>query len=137
MTTVFADTAFFVGLVNHRDALHDLATAFFRDYTGQVVTSGFVLLEVANFHSRSALRRLFLALLDRIDTHPDIEVIPAGAELYDRGLELFADRPDQDWSLTDCTSFVLMTELGLTDALTSDHHFEQAGFRALLKPSQA
>ena len=45
----------------------------------------------------------------------------------------FAARPDKEWSLTDCISFVAMNERDITDALTSDHHFEQAGFRILLK----
>jgi len=49
------------------------------------------------------------------------------------GLELYARRPDKSWSLTDCISFVVMTDRGLTEALTGDHHFEQAGFRALLR----
>jgi hypothetical protein len=51
---------------------------------------------------------------------------------FDAGMELYADRPDKDWSLTDCISFVVMQERGITDALTGDRHFEQAGFRALL-----
>jgi len=51
----------------------------------------------------------------------------------DRGLALYISRPDKDWSLTDCISFVVMKERGLTGALTADHHFEQAGFVALLK----
>ena len=51
----------------------------------------------------------------------------------DAGLALYANRTDKDWSLTDCISFVVMNERGITDALTGDHHFEQAGFAALLK----
>jgi hypothetical protein len=53
--------------------------------------------------------------------------------MLDRGLTLFSRRPDKEWSLTDCTSFVVMQQERLTDALTTDHHFEQAGFRALLR----
>ena len=52
---------------------------------------------------------------------------------YQAGFDLFANRPDKDWSLTDCISFGVMTERGLTEALTADRHFEQAGFRAVLK----
>lgn len=55
--------------------------------------------------------------------------------LWRRGLGLYAARPDKAWSLTDCISFVVMTDRGLTEALTGDHHFEQAGFRALLRPA--
>ena len=62
-----------------------------------------------------------------------MEIIPPEADLFRRALELYSDRPDKDWSLTDCTSFVVMAERRLTEAATGDHHFEQAGFRALLR----
>ena len=64
----------------------------------------------------------------------DVVLLPSSRELFDRGLQLFSDRPDKEWSLTDCISFVVMGERSLTEALTSDHHFEQAGFTVLLKP---
>ena len=63
----------------------------------------------------------------------DFEIVPASPELFYRGIELFRVRPDKDWSLTDCISFVVMTDRGLSEALTGDKHFEQAGFKALLK----
>ena len=59
--------------------------------------------------------------------------MPASHSLFQEGVQLYNARPDKDWSLTDCISFVVMQEHGLTDALTGDHHFEQAGFTALLK----
>lgn len=59
-------------------------------------------------------------------------IVPFSAELFDRGIAPYSERRDKDWSLTDCISFVVMQEHGLTDALTSDRHFEQAGFRRLL-----
>ncbi len=59
-------------------------------------------------------------------------IVPSSSDLFWRGIKLFDARPDKEWSLTDCISFEVMAELGLTDALTADHHFEQAGFRALL-----
>ncbi len=60
-------------------------------------------------------------------------IVPASRELFQRGVELFTQRPDKDWSLTDCTSYVVMKEQDIEDALTTDHHFEQAGFTVLLK----
>jgi uncharacterized protein len=59
-------------------------------------------------------------------------IVPPNQELFDEGIHLFAERPDKEWSLTDCISFIIMREYDLTDALTADHHFEQAGFRILL-----
>ena len=62
------------------------------------------------------------------------ELIKASDDLWRAGIDLYQRRPDKGWSLTDCISFVVMERLKITDALTADHHFEQAGFNALLKP---
>jgi len=59
--------------------------------------------------------------------------VAADGALFQDGVKLFAARPDKEWSLTDCMSFVVMTREGITEALTGDHHFEQAGFIACLK----
>jgi len=64
---------------------------------------------------------------------PVYEIIPASAAFLNSGLELFRQRPDKHWSLTDCLSMTLMTQFAISDVLTADHHFEQAGFHALLK----
>lgn len=76
-------------------------------------------------------RSTFLALIRALQKDPFTEIVPATPDLFDRGLDLYARRPDKTWSLTDCISFVVMTERGLTEALTGDRHFEQAGFQAL------
>jgi predicted nucleic acid-binding protein len=68
-----------------------------------------------------------------VNSSADVVFIPPAYDLWLRGLELYADRLDKEWSLTDCTSFVVMTDRKITDALTADHHFEQIGFNALLK----
>ena len=60
-------------------------------------------------------------------------IIPADATLYQAGVDLYGQRSDKDWSLTDCISFVVMRQRGIVEALTGDHHFEQAGLIALLK----
>ena len=65
--------------------------------------------------------------------NPQVKLIPPDVALFDAGVQLFANRPDKEWSLTDCISFVVMQQEGITQALTADHHFEQAGFQALLK----
>ena len=68
-----------------------------------------------------------------MDDDPDFIVLEADQHLFERGLQLYENRPDKEWSLTDCISFVAMEEMGIAEALTGDHHFEQAGFTALLK----
>jgi predicted nucleic acid-binding protein len=97
------------------------------------VVTQFVLLELANALSRANTRRLFTDLLRQLRSDPNAVIGPASGELFDRGCAAFTERPDKTWSLTDCISFVVMQEHGLTEALTADHHFEQAGFAALLK----
>jgi hypothetical protein len=62
-----------------------------------------------------------------------VETIHVDPETHREALELLKSRADKDWTLVDCTSFVLMQRRGIREALTSDHHFEQAGFTALLK----
>jgi uncharacterized protein len=135
MTTLFADTSFYVALLNVRDVHHGRALDFLRAPAGQVVTTQYVVLEVGNFMRRPTDRAYFLALLEDLDHDENTSVISSSSDLLARGVELFRQRPDKSWSLTDCTSFVVMRERGITDALTADVHFRQAGFGAILLPS--
>ena len=72
-------------------------------------------------------------LIRRFYIRPDVRILPADPVLFDAALDLYKQRLAKDWSLTDCTSFVVMRQQGISEALTGDHHFEQAGFAALLK----
>ena len=80
-----------------------------------------------------ANRPKFLAALNYLKANPQGRVAPADPVLFEEGIKLFEARPDKEWSLTDCISFVVMQREGITEALTGAHHFEQAGFVALLK----
>jgi predicted nucleic acid-binding protein len=91
------------------------------------------LAEVGDALSRPLDRLKFLTLLDAIDQDPSFGVVSADDELFHQSIEFFRDRPDKEWTFTDCTSFVVMENLGIREALTADVHFEQAGFVALLK----
>jgi uncharacterized protein len=135
VSDVFDDTAFYVAVMSPRDALHAAARLAVESYSGRIVTTEFVLVEVGNFLNRLGCRQMFVDLLQDLRTSPQNQVVPASTELFDRGAKLFATRGDKQWSLTDCTSFVVMTEMGLTDALAADRHFGQAGFRPLLSPN--
>jgi len=92
-----------------------------------------VLLELADHLCDVQNRQLFVALLDELHKDSRYDIVPLDQSVFDRAMHLYARRPDKDWSLTDCTSFIVMQDRGITDALTADHHFEQAGFVALLK----
>ncbi len=135
MTPHFADAFYFVALLNPRDAAHPTALRATLEGRNSLLTTAWVLTEVADAMASPANRPLFLRLIEGFRQLQTVEIVPASQALFDRGLDLYADRPDKAWSLTDCISFVVMAERGVTDALTGDHHFEQAGFRALLRSS--
>ena len=133
MTRVFADTSFYQALLNPRDAWHVAALDFARTFRGPVLTSEYVLCELGALMSRGKLRPLFLDLVHQLESSAHVEIVHAAHEHFEAGLQLFAERLDKDWSLTDCTSFVLMQKHAIDQALATDHHFEQAGFRMPLK----
>jgi uncharacterized protein len=133
MKAVFADTVFFVALLSADDQYHDQAIRLSGTIRSPILTTEFVLLEVAN-SLRSAFRRQsFSNLWMQLHRDPSIRIIPATSELFSRGHELYESRPDKDWSLTDCISFVVMQSEGIIEALTADHHFEQAGYVRLMR----
>ena len=78
-------------------------------------------------------RQRFLPLLPFLRASPSVTIVPAEQALFDRAVTLYDERPDRAWSLTDCASFALMRDHNRRDALTGDHHFEQAGFNVLMK----
>jgi predicted nucleic acid-binding protein len=91
-----------------------------------------VLTEVGDAFARDN-RAAFLDLMKLLRDNPLIRVVEPSAELFAAGVAFYAERPDKDWPLTDCISFVVMEREGIREALTGDRHFEQAGFVALLK----
>jgi len=132
MTTVFADTSFYIALLRPVDDLHLPSKEFDRGYHGFYLTSEYVLIELGNWFAETAQRRVFVELARRLRAEPRTTVVPADASWTAQGLDLYAGRSDKQWSLTDCISFQMMRQHGLTDALTADHHFTQAGFNAVL-----
>jgi uncharacterized protein len=133
MTTVFADTFYFLALLNAHDEAHDVADLFSHDSSIRLVTTAWVLTELADGLAETDGRTIFGSLLVDLESDAQTEVIGPDEDIWRRGIELFVHRRDKGWSLTDCISFVVMGERNVTDALTADHHFEQAGFRTLLK----
>lgn len=132
MKEVFADTSFYLALLMRRDRRHKVAVGAFESMDAQIVTTEYVVLELGALLSPRAARSLFIDWVETCSADDTLHIIPASSGLLSRGIELFRARPDKDWSLTDCISFVIMTERGIDSALTADHHFVQAGFKALL-----
>lgn len=134
MTSVFADSFYFFALANPRDPAHAKAVTFSQTYVGKVVTTGWVLTELADGWAKpSHWRAVFVQVLADLQANPDILIVPVSDQLLHQGIQLYSQRPDKEWSLTDCVSFVVMQRESITEALTGDHHFEQVGFVALLK----
>lgn len=129
---VFADTAYAIALVVKQDQYHDRAQQWSLRISGRIVTTTAVLLEVANALSRPAWRKAGIALIDHLRQRQDVEILELSENLWQRGWQLYCQRSDKSWSLTDCISFLVMQEAGITDALTADEHFRQAGFRPVL-----
>jgi uncharacterized protein len=132
MRVVFADTYYFLAIGSQRDQGYDRAVQFIENYRGKVLTTEWILVELADALATPSQKSRFLYLIDLISADENWIVIEASHELYSCGVELFSQRPDKSWSLTDCISFVVMREHGLSEALTADHHFQQAGFVSLL-----
>lgn len=132
MRAVFADTFYFLALLNERDAAHKQAVAVSRSPGLSVLTTEFVLLELADALCQPQQRNEALALWHLVETDQTFRLVRTTPELLQRGRKLYAERPDKEWPLTDCISFIVMQDEGVTDALTADRHFVQAGFKALL-----
>ena len=133
MKLVFADAFDFIALLNADDAAHARAGEFTQGYSGQYVTTTVTLIELADAFSRPSSRQAAGRFLDDLPASKAMRIVHINEELFQVGLDLYLARQDKDWSLTDCISFVVMQREGITEALTGDKHFEQAGFVALLK----
>jgi len=131
--TVFADTFALIAWLNPRDDAHAVVAAYLNGFSGRLVTTEWVLMELADALSAPQARSTVVAFLQAVRADQLFDVVGYVPAVYQAGFDLFATRSDKAWSLTDCISFGVMTERRLSDALTADRHFEQAGFRAVFK----
>src|SRR6476660_8141355 len=129
MKTVFADTFYFLALLNQRDPAHQKAVAASAPTDLSFVTTEFVLVELGDALRKPPVREEFQKVCALIKNTATCRVISASSELYEQGSDLYRIRTDKDWQLTDCISFVVMRAEKLEAALTGDRHFEQAGFK--------
>lgn len=133
---LFLDTSFSIGLVSPRDQIHEKAVSRSEKIENlkiPVVTTQAILLEIGNALSKSAFRQVGIGLLENLANDPDTTIVFLTDEIYNKAFELFRSRPDKEWGLVGCISFVVMRERNIESALTADEHYIQAGFRALLR----
>src|SRR5437867_3584348 len=127
MRTLFADTFYYIALLSSTDAAQTRAVEFTRTYNELMVTTVWIITELADGMADGSTRQAFMNFYDAVRVDPQVSVVQPEQYLFDEGLELYRNRLDKDWSLTDCISFVVMQRQGIAEALTGDHHFEQAG----------
>ena len=134
---ILVDTGYFLALVQPRDELHQRAVSWVNSISEPLLVSEYIVWETVNSLSSPADRPKAHLLISHLRTSTAYELVPASDSLLKAGLKLHVDRPDKAWSLTDCISFTIMENRGLHRALAHDHHFEQAGFEALLRRDPA
>ena len=135
MATYFADTSFWIALSSRRDQFHSQAIAWHSAVmrtSSRIVTAEAVLWEWLNALADTATRATAAEGYRRAHADKRVEVVPFDPELNAAAVALYRSRGDKDWSLTDCVSFVLIRERGISEALTADQHFVQAEIKALL-----
>jgi predicted nucleic acid-binding protein len=129
----FLDTTYLLAVVNPRDSLFERAQSWARAITERLLVTEYVLCEVVNAYSMPSDRAKAHEIIASVRLGSECDCVSATPALFEAGLQLHAARPDKEWSLTDCISFVVMEKRAVTRALTYDRHFEQAGFQALLR----
>jgi len=137
--TVFADACYWIAVLNPKDSLHQSAQeASDRLGPTRIVTSQMVLAETLNGLSGRGepLRAAAVKMIGELERSPNVGIVPQTSLQFHSAMRRYDSRRDKEWGLTDCSSFLIMEEKGLTDALTGDRHFEQAGFAVLMKQDE-
>jgi len=136
MRAVFADTSYWLALLNAHDALHRRAVAIAAQLSGvKMLTSEMVFVELLNSSSSGNPRERFsvVSAVQSFRGSDFVIVVPQTPDQFAFAFERYKQSADKNWSLTDCASFQIMETERITAALTHDHHFIQAGFDALLR----
>jgi uncharacterized protein len=131
----FVDTGFLIAVASQQDQHHKAAhklLAELKQSTTRLITTDAVIFEVGAAFSKVAMRKQGNDLISAMLKDPNVQVVNVSSDLRDEALSLHQKYMDKDWSLCDCLSFVVMRQHGITEALTPDHHFTQAGMQALL-----
>jgi hypothetical protein len=137
---VFLDTSYAIALSSPSDQLHARALQLANQLQAarsRLVTTRAVMLEIGNALSKARYRAAAVGLLQALEEDPTVEIVTLSDDLFAQSFDLYRTRADKEWGLIDCVSFVVMEARGIRDALTADEHFEQMGFRALLRDASS
>ncbi|MBU4225419.1 MAG: PIN domain-containing protein [Chloroflexi bacterium] len=133
---VFLDTAFVLALASPSDQYHEKA----KELSHQIKKGGIallttraILIEIGDAMTGQRRRKAGIIMLESLENDDNLEIFPNSEELYSKAFDHFAARPDKEWGMTDCISFVVMKEYEISEVLTTDVHFQQAGFVALMR----
>ena len=130
---MLVDTSGWLCILDERDERHRTAVDLFNS-SRTLITHSYIIAELVPLcQSRRFSRIRTLNFLDELVSDPTIEILWLDVTLTRQGINLLASREDKRWSLCDAVSFIIMNRYGISDALTTDHHFEQAGFVRLLE----
>ncbi|WP_295430117.1 PIN domain-containing protein [uncultured Thiodictyon sp.] len=135
MRRLFADTFYWIAVLNPRDQAHARAIALSKMLQpAQIITTDEVLIEFLNYFAERGdfQRRAAARMVERMHADRTLHVLPQTRDGFLTGLRLYRARPDKGYSLTDCISMEMMRREGLTEVLTDDAHFAQEGFVCLL-----
>jgi predicted nucleic acid-binding protein len=133
---VFLDTAYAIALASQNDKHHRQAIALaeiMEQESTSLVTTRAVQLEIGNSLSKQRYRQAGIQLLKSLDSDPTVSIVEVSEKLYQDAFQLYSNRIDKEWGLVDCISFIIMEQYNISEALTTDDHFSQAGFTVLLK----
>lgn len=130
---IFVDTVFVIALVNHKDRSHQQASVLAKQYEKHpLLVTDSVLIEIGNALAKN-YKHDCIRIIEQFFDSEEMKVVRLTPFLFEQALELYRSYKDKAWGLTDCISFVVMKNEGITQALTFDRHFVQAGFQALMR----
>jgi uncharacterized protein len=130
---IFVDTLFVVALINQRDQYHQRASELADSLETQfLITTDAVLLEIGNALARN-YKNEAVEIIEHFFGSDEVEIVRLTPELFAQAFILYKTHQDKAWGLVDCISFVVMKQSEVSQALTFDQHFVQAGFQALMR----
>ena len=132
----FLDTSYAIALSSPADDYHNKALVIAKELKASktpLTTTRAIILEIGNALSKQKYRSKSIQLLSSLENDKTVTIVPMSETLYQKAFQLYCQRKDKNWGIVDCISFIVMTDRSITEALTTDIHFQQAGFRALLR----